>query len=159
MKAYLGILVRAVIITIVAAAIGVGVNFLSPKGIPLVYTPRAEVVVASGRKIPIIDEKKASEYLEAGETVFVDARPREEFDEGHVKDAVSLPAEAKEERYVEVQPLLLLDSKIIVYCSGPECRDAETVAKFLDQLGYEKLAVMGSGYFAWKKAGYPVEGE
>ena len=141
MKAYLGILIRAIIITIVASAVGIGVNFFSPKGIPWVYTPPVEVVASSGRKIPVIDEKKAHESLADGETIFVDARPKEEFDEGHVQDAISLPAEAKEERYVAVQPLLLPDSRIIVYCSGPECRDAEHVAEFLDQLGYHKLAV------------------
>ncbi len=158
MKVYLGILVRAVIITIAAAVAGMGVNFFSPKGIPWIYTPRAEVVASSGRKIPVIDEKKANESLADGEAIFVDARPREEFTDGHVQGALSLPAEEKEERYMELQPLLLPDSRIIVYCSGPECRDAEHVAEFLDQLGYGNLAVMGAGYFAWKKAGYPVEG-
>lgn len=158
MRQHLGILARAILITVAAGALGVAVNFFSPKGIPWIYTPPKEVAASSGRKIPIIDEKLARSSFNDGETIFVDARTEEEYHDAHIQNALSLPAEEKEERFVALQPLLFPDSRIIVYCSGPECQDAQTVAEFLDQMGYEKLAVMAAGFPAWKRAGYPIEG-
>jgi rhodanese-related sulfurtransferase len=34
------------------------------------------------------------------------------------------------------------DSRLILYCYGPQCDMAEEVAKFLVQLGYKKMMIM-----------------
>lgn len=158
MKKSAGILLRAAIIVVVASCIGLAVNFVSPRAIPWVYTPAEEVVVA-GATIPIVDENKAREFLDDGETVFLDTRHREDFAEGHIKGAFSLPASEQQSRFIEIQPLLPEESRVIVYCGGPECEMADKVARFLAQLGYKKVRIMRAGFSAWKKAGYPVESD
>jgi rhodanese-related sulfurtransferase len=152
-KIFLG----AVIITIVAALIGLGVNLVSPKGVPCIFTPPKELVLA-GTKVPIVDEKQAYRFFREGDTKFVDAREEENFDDGHVKGALSLPAPRLEERLPVIESLLPKDGRIVLYCSGPDCRMAEEVGLFLAQLGYKRLYIMAAGLAAWKSAGFPVEG-
>jgi len=157
MTDYAGILLRAVIIVVFASLVGLAVNLFSPKGIPWIYAVPLEVTVA-GVKIPFIDEKKARELYDDGETVFLDTREEENYADGHIKGAHSLPAHEKEERFPAIQPLLTEEARIILYCSGPDCEMAETVAQLLVPLGYKNLMIMNRGFPAWKNAGYPVQG-
>jgi rhodanese-related sulfurtransferase len=156
MKEYLGIAIRALVITAAASLIGLAVNLVSPKGISLLYAPPKEVLVA-GVKIPLIDEIKAYEYYKSGEALFLDARKEDDFADGHVKGAIFFPEPEKEERYAQNQALMPEEAVIILYCSGPECDMAEKTAEFLTQLGYKKLMIMSAGFPGWKGAGYPIE--
>jgi rhodanese-related sulfurtransferase len=149
-------LLRAVIITALASLIGLGVNLVSPRGIPWLYAPPHELAVG-GAKIPLIEVKEAFESLEDGESIFLDTRASDEYAESHIKGALSLPAGEMEERFTAMQPLLPQESRIVLYCSSPECEMAEQVASFLAQLGYKKLAIIAPGFPGWTKAGYPVE--
>lgn len=158
MKKFVRILIRALIIAVIASAIGLSVNFISPKGIPLIYVRPQEKVIA-GVKVPLVDAKTAYGHFKEVTTKFVDTRTEEEFEEAHVKGAICLPTEEITEMYPEVQPLLERDALLILYCHGPDCDLAEQAAEFLAQLGYKKMLIMVSGFPAWKAAGYPVEGD
>jgi rhodanese-related sulfurtransferase len=156
MKAFLGIGFRALIILLFWSSLGLGINLISSKSIPWVYEPPPDLTI-SGIKVPLVDEKEALTYLDDPATTFVDTRKAEHYEEGHVKGSVSLPAREAEERFPLVQPLLPEENRIVLYCYGPECEDAEHVAEFLAQLGYKKMAIMSPGFPQWKKAGYPME--
>lgn len=157
MKHIFGIALRALLLLIVFSSIGLVVNLFSSKPLPWVYVPPTEVEVA-GLKVQLIDEKAAVKYLDDPSTIFVDTRKAEHFAERHVKGAVSLPARDMEERFPLVQPLLPEESRLVLYCYGPECEDAEKVAEFLAPMGYQKMVIMSAGFPGWKAAGYPVEG-
>ncbi len=157
MRGLFGICLRAAIIVLAAFLIGIGVNLVSPRSIPWIYRPPTEVVTPELR-IPLTDEKKAREFIDDGQTVFVDTREEQDYADGHVRGALSLPEPEKEQRFPEIQHLLSAEGRIILYCSGPDCDMAEKVAKFMGQLGYRNLMIMSSGFPAWKKAGFPVEG-
>jgi rhodanese-related sulfurtransferase len=156
MTKWLAIVLRALVIVIAAAALGVIVNLVSPSGISLLYTPPKEVV-HSGVKIPIIDEKEARQSLDDGHTIFLDARDEEDFEDSHIKGALSMPSAQKEERFPLLEPMIPKEGGIIVYCTNPECHMAEQVAGFLAQLGYENLKIMAPGIEGWTKAGYAVQ--
>lgn len=155
MKPFIGIAIRALGLLLVWSSIGLAINAVSPKGIPWVYEPPKEIDL-SGVKVPLWDEKQAFKYLDDPGTTFVDTRKPEDYGEGHVKGAVSLPRADKEDRFPLVQPLLPEENRLILYCYGPECEDAERVAGFLAQLGYKNMAIMSPGFPQWKKAGYPM---
>lgn len=158
MKAFVGIAARALIILLFWSSVGLGINVISSKSIPWVYEPPPDLTI-SGVKVPLVDEKKALSYLDDPGTTFVDTRKREHYAEGHVKGAVSLPANDKEERFPLVQPLLPEDNRLVLYCYSPECEDAERVAEFLVQLGYNHMVIMSPGFPQWKRAGYPMDTE
>lgn len=149
---------RSLLITVLGAAVGVGVNAIRPTGLPWVYVPKTELLIA-GVKVPLVDEKEAARFVDDPETVFVDTRREEDYRERHVKSAIFLPEDDIEERFITAQGLMPEDSRIILYCYGPECDMAEKVAGFLAQNGYKNMMIMTAGFRAWEKAGYAVEGE
>jgi rhodanese-related sulfurtransferase len=158
MKPLLAAILRALLIMILWAAIGLGVNAVRPTSLPWIYVPPEELLV-EGVKVRLVDEKEAVRFLDDPETVFVDSRKEEDYRERHVKSAVFLPEEDVEERFITVQGLMPEESRIILYCYGPECDMAEKVAGFLAQNGYKNMMIMTAGFRAWERAGYPVEGE
>jgi rhodanese-related sulfurtransferase len=158
MKKLPGIILRSLLIVFIGAAIGFGVNAARPTGLPLVYIPKKDLTIA-GVKVPLVNEKEAEQFLNDPQTVFVDTRKEEDYRESHVKSAIFLPADDVEERFMMVQGLMPEDSRIILYCSGPECEMAEKVGQFLAKNGYKNMMIMTAGFHAWEKAGYPVEGE
>jgi rhodanese-related sulfurtransferase len=156
MRSIGSLVVKALFLVGIATVIGLGMNFLPGRGLPWLYVPPKESVI-SGVKVALIDEKDAFRLFNQSTTVFVDARGAESFDESHVKGAVHLAPEDKEERFPAVQPLLPEESTVVLYCHSPECEMAEEVARFLAQLGYKNLIIMSAGFPAWEKAGYPVQ--
>ena len=131
------IIVKCCLIIAAAFVCGLVYNFLSPKG------------------VDVIRHKSEAEYItleEAakGEYVFVDARKKELFDKGHIKGAVNIEPEGA---FGE----LSRSGKIIVYCSGGSCSDAEKVADSLTEAGFPKVFVLAEGYEAWKDRGLPVD--
>jgi rhodanese-related sulfurtransferase len=158
MKQLPGIVLRTLLIMFVGAAVGLGVNSVRPTGLPWMYVPKEELSVA-GVKVPFVNEKEAARFMNDAETVFVDTRPEDDYRQGHVKTAIFLPADDVEERFITAQGLIPEDSRIILYCSGPDCDMAERVAQYLAKNGYKNMMIMTAGYRAWEKAGYPVEGE
>lgn len=147
----------------IAAAFAV--NLLSPAGIALVGqwdTARGVVtanaqndIVIEGIAIGTVD--LARKLYDSGDYIFVDARSPEDYDQGHIKDAVSLPVgrfEDKIEAFLEHYPP---EVSIVTYCSGRTCMDSHHLAEFLLEFGYDKINVFIDGFPGWKTAGHPIE--
>jgi rhodanese-related sulfurtransferase len=158
MKKYLGILFRAFLIAVAALLVGLGTNLVSSKPVPWMYVPPHEMEI-SGLKVPLIGAKAARKLMDEEGTIFLDTRHKDDYDKKHVRGAISLSPDDKEEQFVAVQQLLPEDARLILYCYGPQCEMAEEVARFLAQLDYKKMIIMNAGFRAWEQAGYPVEGE
>jgi len=151
-----GILIRALVIAVAASLAGLGSNVLSEKPLPWVYVPPQEILL-EGVRVTLIDEKEARRLFDEPSTIFLDTRKEEDYRKGHVKGALLLPPHEKEERFPSFQPLFSENSRLILYCYGPECDMAEQVGSFLVQLGYKNMMIMTAGFRAWEKAGNPVE--
>lgn len=158
MKAFAGVVVRALSIAIVFASIGLVANRAADDRVPWVYSPPREVVLA-GVTVQLIDEREAAKFLDDQGTVFVDSRGCPDYTKSHVKGAVCLPPDDVEQRFSAVEPLIPWESRVILYCYGPECDMAEKVGEFLARMGYRNLLIMSSGFPAWLKAKYPVDGK
>ena len=115
-------------------------------------------VALAGVTVQLIDEKEAAKFLDDPATVFVDSRKCPDYAKSHVKGAVCLPPDDVEQRFPSVEPLIPSESRVILYCYGPECDMAEKVGEFLAQMGYKNMLIMSSGFPAWLKAKYPVDG-
>jgi len=79
------------------------------------WEPSPTVTVDSGSSdVPRISLEELKEKLDAGaDLVVVDVRSKEEFDQGHIPGAVSIPYSEIEARYRE----LPRDKEIITYCA------------------------------------------
>ena len=99
-----------------------------------------------------VDEVAAQIRAGANGAVLVDVREREEFREGHLPGALSLPRGFLEMRAEDALP----DRKapIIAYCASG--MRSLLAGRVLRELGFENVVSMAGGYNAWKGAGHPV---
>jgi rhodanese-related sulfurtransferase len=142
-----------------------GVNFYSPKGIALIgqWDESAGVVTAKSRgdvileDLEIDDTKSAIKIYNTQKVIFVDARSSEDYAEGHIKGALSLPVDRFDEQIDEFKDKYSFSEAIITYCSGRTCTDSHKLAQGLIEEGYENVAVFIDGYPGWKEEGGVVE--
>ncbi len=155
------------IVILLGAAIlcAFAVNVVSPKGIALFGQWDTSKGVISARNkndavedhLEIKDTRSAKRIFDTADTVFVDARSAEDYKDGHIKGAISLPAyefDSLIDRFYNDFPVSV---SIVTYCSGRECDDSHELAQLLIGEGYTKVNVFIDGYPAWKEEGYPVE--
>jgi len=142
-----------------------GVNYLSPKGIALVgqWDTSRGVVTAREKNDVVTDELEiedvayAKTLYDSRHVLFVDARSREDFEEGRIKGALSLPVGEFDELIDPFLALYALDKPIVTYCSGRTCEDSHRLAQLLISRGYLNTSVMIDGFPGWEAAGYPIE--
>ncbi len=102
-----------------------------------------------------LDTVKA--MLEEKKAVLVDVRELDEWEEGHVKDAIHLPLREMMEKKVDVAKLkdkLPKDKIIYTYCAAGvrSLRSGKIIVEF----GYE-VRPLKPGFEALSKAGFPTE--
>jgi rhodanese-related sulfurtransferase/predicted transcriptional regulator len=81
----------------------------------------------------------------------VDVRPREEYDSGHLPDAVSIPVAELRRRLGEVPK----DREIVAYCRGRYCVYAHEAVQLLRSKGRDARR-LEDGLPEWAAAGLPV---
>jgi len=141
------------------------VNFFSPAGIALVgqWDESLDVIDAKAKSDVFNDEleikhvKIAKQIYDSDKAVFVDARSFENFEDGHIQGAESLPLgqfDSLIESFKEKYPA---DTIIVTYCSGRTCDDSHRLEQLLFDNGYVNVSVFIDGYPGWKAEGYPIE--
>ena len=105
---------------------------------------------------PMMINLEFTKYLFDEKTaVFIDARDAEDYEAGHIKNAVNIPFDYYED-YEEVMDELDRDGIYIVYCSGEECSLSIDLADHLyNEKLIDKLLIFDGGWPQWRDAGYP----
>ncbi|MFO7525545.1 MAG: rhodanese-like domain-containing protein [Ignavibacteriaceae bacterium] len=98
---------------------------------------------------------RAYELFNSG-VKFIDARPVEEFAEGHIKDAVNIPF-YQSEQYEDVLNNISKEEILVTYCSGEDCDLSIMLGDELFEKGYTKVYIFYGGWNDWLDADYPVE--
>jgi len=86
---------------------------------------------------------------------FIDARPVEEFAEGHIKGAINIPFYGSE-NYENVLSKISKDQIVVTYCSGEDCELSILLGDELFNKGYRKVYVFFGGWNDWLLKGYPT---
>lgn len=95
--------------------------------------------------------------FDLGETVFIDSRSSQMFDEGHIRGALNIPASKPIPHIKETLSDLPKDTPIITYCYGGGCRSSLGLAKLLvEQFGFQNVRVFHGGWPDWATSGYPI---
>lgn len=90
--------------------------------------------------------------------LLVDARSLEDYGQGHLPTAVSLPLEDVEQRLPGFKGEVAVERPLIVYCNGYACPDSFDLAILLLKEGFADVSVFEGGYPEWQDAGLPIEG-
>ena len=99
---------------------------------------------SSSENITVIDAKSAYDIMQSEEVIILDVSTKDEFKEGHIKNAINLDVSS----IGNTMPSFLpdKDAKILIYCrSGARSHQA---AVKLEKLGYTNLYDFG-GIMNW----------
>lgn len=90
-----------------------------------------------------------------GEVLWIDARPQEQFDAGHVPGAVLLNEQRFDEQLFELLDTLQTNTKpIVIYCGAARCDASRQILTRLKQtLPVENAFVLKGGWRAWEAFG------
>src|ERR1041384_700849 len=99
-----------------------------------------------------IDREDLARRLDAGTVVLIDVRPVEEFEQGHIAGAVSVPITEIKSWARDHAPKR---KQIVAYCRGPYCVHARQAVAELRKQGRRAMR-LGDGVAEWRIAGYQV---
>jgi rhodanese-related sulfurtransferase len=98
------------------------------------------------------------QFLAGRQVVFIDARARNYYEQGHIEGAMSLPVG----EYGAATPRKVRDylpgTTVVIYCQGEQCSDSHDLAKRLQHsnLDIAPILILKAGYPAWAEAGHPI---
>jgi rhodanese-related sulfurtransferase len=104
-------------------------------------------------KVITTDQLKAM-IEEKNDFLLIDARTKDEYQEAHIANALSIP----EKNFEESLSLLPADknSLLVFYCNGVKCGKSKKVAKKADAIGYKNILIYGEGFPVWEEMGNKI---
>src|SRR5437016_9749579 len=112
-----------------------------------------DLVADAKKKITEISPTDAAAKAKSSsDTVIVDVRDKNEFDESHIPDALQMSRGTIEFEVEDKFPDR--NTTIICHCGGGG-RSA-LAAESLQKMGYKNVRTMAGGFRAWKVAGLPT---
>jgi len=151
---------QVIALVFLASILAFTVNHFSSDPISIIgeWSVDARVSDSEGKSL-IISLEQARALFKDKSALFLDARPKEQYDEGHIKGALSLPQQDKDIYFMEIAETLETrgDKTIITYCDGESCELSHDLAMFLKEMGFNNVKVLVNGWGLWQKAGMPKE--
>jgi rhodanese-related sulfurtransferase len=105
-----------------------------------------------------ISTEQMRRILVDGSAVVIDARPRPQFDAGHLPGA--LPLDAPSDAQVAAVEHLVSGDKtkaLVLYCNGPYCQASRRLADRLLSAGFTNVRRYQLGIPVWRALGGPIE--
>jgi rhodanese-related sulfurtransferase len=145
------------LLIITAGLIALGVNHWRSDGIALVgdWSADARFADAAGHSL-VVGLEEAERLFRQDAALFLDARPRAHYAQGHIRGALSLPWQEVDRYFVEIADQLDDTTMIITYCDGESCDLSHELALFLREMGFENPRVLVNGWTLWQQAGLPT---
>ena len=153
---------QVIIILLLSLGTGLAVNTLRLNPLPLVGDWSYGSLSSKGeRDIPTISLEDATVQFLSGETLFLDARSRVDYQSGHIKGAWNLPVHDADfgERLQMFSLKVDHGRELIIYCDGIGCSLSPELASVLKGLGYGNVKILINGWTEWMMAGMPFEVE
>lgn len=148
-----------VIILVLSSIVGLGTN---TSLIKKYFQGEFKQGFYSSEKYPhitYITLAEAEQLFASQDAVFVDSRPSDLFQKGHILGALNIPFGEKKEKEILGQLDLPSEKSLVVYCDGSECRSSVELAKALHEYGLKSIKVFFGGWKEWIQAGLPVSAE
>lgn len=159
-----------VFLVFVGAGIGIGNDYFREKPLGWRYQGKAERMQASVQRLKTGGEGSGGVVRQAPEgevmigdiegwladktpgVLLLDVRPDVFFHKiGHIPGAKSFPGMEMEKLYPEYKTAISAAVRVVVYCDGMHCQEAEHVAKALKELGHENISIYRGGWQEWSK--------
>jgi rhodanese-related sulfurtransferase len=103
-------------------------------------------------ELEAVDRQALLERVKKRGVIVLDVRPREEYDAGHLRGAISVPL-SELKRRLEKLPR---NREIVAYCRGRYCLMAIEAVELLRAKGYQATR-LNLGVPEWRELGFPIE--
>ncbi len=153
------LLLQIALILFLGLIIGLGINFYLIKQYFRGDFRFGFISLEKYSSVTFITLGEAEGLFSEGEALFIDSRPKEAFQAGHILEAVNIPFE--EYKKEEALDLIFLppEGTAVVYCDGSECNSSLELAKVLHQKGLLDIKIFFGGWVEWAEEGLPVSSE
>jgi rhodanese-related sulfurtransferase len=144
----------ALLIVATSMAAGLTLNAMRAEPVPFTRTQAEPQVSSSAGTITLTDLRSAGD-----EVLFVDARTPLFHHRGRIPGSINISRKGLPESLNAATELLrrAAGRRIVVYCSGPSCMDADAVAEAIAAAGFGPVHVLREGFEAWVKTGLGEE--
>ena len=149
--------IQALGILIASAILGLAVNALSDKPVPLFDKKGPGAPPERATRMSVSNLKEALDAKKA--ILLLDVRHPDKFQTAHPTGAKNAPAEEFLEYYskLNLANLLRAAEEVIVLCDSEQCPSADRVAKTLRTFKHENVNVLQDGWNAYQSSGLPIE--
>ena len=138
------------LILIAGTVLGLIYNFASPTGVPIVPP------IWRHPPSPQININDSHMLLAARQTILVDARPVEFYEQQHIRGAINIPLALFDfvymMRFSQIDP----QQPIVVYGRNISRHYDEEIAYLLTQRGHPNVSVLSGGLNAWQAKGFAI---
>jgi rhodanese-related sulfurtransferase len=101
---------------------------------------------------------KAVELSRNKKVIFLDARSKEEYEEGHIPGALPMPVRDFDIYFEMFKTRLDKAEKIVTYCHGISCQLSNKIAsRLVKEKGYKNVGSFFGGWPKWQQHNMPVE--
>ncbi len=104
----------------------------------------------------IINLQQLKRLLAEQRGILFDARDANEYRQGHIKNARSMPGLEPDQHFNELISIPR-DTLIIIYCNNPECHLGHVLADFMHQLEFKNIYIYDDGWDGWVEAKMPID--
>ena len=97
----------------------------------------------------------AQDLFNKKSAIFIDARDSEDYNSGHIENAINIPFDYYED-YEDAINELDDTAPHVIYCSGEECSLSMDLADyFFNELAFENILIFEGGWPQWRDADLP----
>jgi rhodanese-related sulfurtransferase len=147
--------IRAAVLAIAGAGLGLAGGAARPGGLKLLAAPRAASCEAPAAAPTLISPAEAARICAVSGALIADARTATDYAAGHIAGAVHLPCNTAGE--LAGATLAHLESRALVLVYGASTQEAldvaTSVARRLPAGAGPKIYALDGGFAAWEKAG------
>jgi rhodanese-related sulfurtransferase len=144
----------------IAVFLGFSINQFRDSRLPLFgdWSMEARLTTPSGIRLNLSLVEAKNLFMQ-NKSIFIDSRPKDDYEKGHIRDARSLPWHEVDQKFMEVTKDISLETPIITYCDGETCDLSHKLANFLIEMGFRNVMILVNGWTKWQHADLPIDKE
>jgi len=107
-----------------------------------------------GLETSVIQAPELKSKIRWGKEVYIyDLRSKKQYDEGHIRNSISMPVDEMLQRINEIPR----EKEVVIYCQDFSCKEAGEAAQILEATEYKNYRTLFGGLSDWQAYGYKLD--
>jgi rhodanese-related sulfurtransferase len=148
----MNIIKQAAGIALLALILGFAINHIRQDGLSVIESQEDLFPQSLEEKeLEGISIEDAQEILNAGKSIFVDLRPKDDFDRSHTPKSLNFPSKHTHNLFAFLDQQISKQTEIILIGADKEDYTPTEVGLLLQMMGYENVKIMAEGLKGWEQ--------